>query len=338
MMETFQRGTAAFSASKRELFTMDSGYSSMQTRLKGQLNIRSMSEELSLESLQGVRLWITIGPREKFRAPELEALRAYLDGGGNVMVFLGEGGEAKRQTNINSLLEELGIMVNSDAVVGNVFRGYFHPKEALVSDGVLNTSDSKALTFLYPYGATLKVTEPAVAVLSSGSECFPLHRPVLAFREGKGAGKLVVLGSCHMLSDRYIHEEENGRIMDFVLRWILTDSVCVTGADDEAPAGSDSTVMPDTRVLSEKLRLCLQHGAERSTEFTSLFATSPYSWSYLSLPAIVGGLTRPSCLRSSRPSSHLRSEICGFSSETPRSSPVKASWSCDASLSGSVND
>lgn len=180
----------------------------------------SMKDELSLEKLKGVKLWITAGPREKFTASEvmyqkrkkrhftvilpatailaftvlllnsalrfshccptffqLEVLKHYLDGGGNVLVMLGEGGEMKYDTNINFLLEEFGIMVNNgaywdlltrqlpsyahvyvfvtvvlnsvvldyflsitaaDAVVRNVYYKYFHPKEALVSNGVLN--------------------------------------------------------------------------------------------------------------------------------------------------------------------------------------------------------
>lgn len=39
---------------------------------------------------------------------------------------------------------------------------------------------TRALTFVYPYGATLSVIKPAVAVLSTGSVCFPLNRPILA--------------------------------------------------------------------------------------------------------------------------------------------------------------
>ncbi|MED6252758.1 Intraflagellar transport protein 52, partial [Ataeniobius toweri] len=191
-----------------------------------------MKEELSIEKLKGVKLWITAGPREKFTASELEVLKHYLDGGGNMLVMLGEGGEMKYDTNINFLLEEFGIMVNNDAVVRNVYYKYFHPKEALVSNGVLNReisraagivvrgvieddtvgNNSQALTFVYPYGATLSVIKPAVAVLSTGSVCFPLNRPVLAFHHGKESGKLAVLGSCHMFSDQYIDKEENSKI------------------------------------------------------------------------------------------------------------------------------
>jgi len=39
----------------------------------------------------------------------------------------------------------------------------------------------RALSFVYPFGATLNVAKPAVAVLSSGSVSYPLNRPVCAF-------------------------------------------------------------------------------------------------------------------------------------------------------------
>ena len=43
----------------------------------------------------------------------------------------------------------------------------------------------RALSFLYPYGATLNVMKPSSAVLSTGSVCFPLNRPVCAFYTSK---------------------------------------------------------------------------------------------------------------------------------------------------------
>lgn len=46
---------------------------------------------------------------------QLEVLKQYLDGGGNILVMLGEGGEMKYDTNINFLLEEFGVMVNNGA-------------------------------------------------------------------------------------------------------------------------------------------------------------------------------------------------------------------------------
>ena len=36
-----------------------------------------------------------------------------MEGGGSVLVLLSEGGESKANTNINFLLEECGVLVNS---------------------------------------------------------------------------------------------------------------------------------------------------------------------------------------------------------------------------------
>uniref|UniRef100_A0A8C2J4Y0 Intraflagellar transport protein 52 homolog n=1 Tax=Cyprinus carpio TaxID=7962 RepID=A0A8C2J4Y0_CYPCA len=302
-----QRNIVVFNASKRELFTNTSGYKSMQKKLRAQWKIQSIKEELTSEKLQGVKLWITAGPREKFTAAELEVLKQYLDSGGGLLVMLGEGGEMKYDTNINFLLEEFGIMVNNDAVIRNVYYKYFHPKEALVSNGVLNReisraagkvvtgvideentgNNSQALTFVYPYGATLNVMKPAVAVLSTGSVCFPLNRPVLAFHQAKNAGKLAALGSCHMFSDQYLDKEENSKIMDVVFQWLTTDSIPLNQIDAEDPEITDYTMLPDTGSLSERLRVCLQEGDENPRDFTSLFDMSLLKLHTNTLPSVL---------------------------------------------------
>lgn len=306
-MDKEQRNAVVFNASKRELFTANSGYKSLQKRLRAQWKIQSIKEELSLEKLRGVKLWITAGPREKFTASELEVLKQYLDGGGNVLVMLGEGGEMKYDTNINFLLEEFGIMVNNDAVVRNVYYKYFHPKEALVSNGVLNReisraagkvvtgiiedesvgNNAQALSFVYPYGATLSVMKPAVAILSTGSVCFPLNRPVLAFYEVKEGGKLAVLGSCHMFSDQYLDKEENSKIMDVVFQWLMADNIQLNQIDAEDPEITDYNMLPDTGGLSERLRVCLQEGDENPRDFTSLFDMSVFKLSNNTLPQVI---------------------------------------------------
>jgi hypothetical protein len=48
-----------------------------------------------------------------FVVSQFEAIKKYIEGGGSVLVLMGEGGETKYQTNINYLLEEYGIYVNS---------------------------------------------------------------------------------------------------------------------------------------------------------------------------------------------------------------------------------
>uniref|UniRef100_A0A8B9LKI8 Intraflagellar transport 52 homolog (Chlamydomonas) n=3 Tax=Astyanax mexicanus TaxID=7994 RepID=A0A8B9LKI8_ASTMX len=307
MMDKEPRTTVIFNSSKRELFTANSGYKSLQKRLRAQWKIQSIKEELTTEKLHGVKLWITAGPREKFTAAELEVLKQYLNSGGNILAMLGEGGEVKYDTNINFLLEEFGIMVNSDTVVRNVYYKYFHPKEALVSNGVLNReisraagkvvtgiiddespgNNAQALTFVYPYGATLNVMKPAAAVLSTGSVCFPLNRPVLALYQIPNAGKLAVMGSCHMFSDQYLDKEENSKIMDVLFQWLMTDNIHLNQIDAEDPEITDYTMLPDTGCLSERLRVCLQEGDENPRDFTSLFDMSLFKLSTDTLPSVI---------------------------------------------------
>ncbi|CAH2292747.1 intraflagellar transport 52 homolog isoform X1 [Pelobates cultripes] len=222
--------------------------------------------------------------------------------------MLGEGGESKHDTNINFLLEEYGIMVNSDSVVRNVYYKYFHPKEALVSNGVLNREISKAagkevsavvdedgggnntqaLTFLYPYGATLNIMKPAMAILSTGSVCFPLNRPILGFYHSRTqGGKLAVMGSCHMFSDQYLDKEENSKILDVLMQWLTTNDIRLNQIDAEDPEISDYTMLPDTNKLSQRLRVCLQEGDENPRDFTTLFDMSIYQLDTTSLPKVI---------------------------------------------------
>jgi intraflagellar transport protein 52 len=73
-------------------------------------------------------------------------------------------------------------------------------------------ANAQALSFLYPYGATLNVARPAVPVLSTGSVSFPLNRPVCALYSHPGSGgKLAVLGSGAMFADQYIGKEHNNK-------------------------------------------------------------------------------------------------------------------------------
>ena len=52
--------------------------------------------------------------------------------------MMAEGGEQKLGTNINAMLEQLGISVQADSVIRRTFYKYLHPKEAFVANGILN--------------------------------------------------------------------------------------------------------------------------------------------------------------------------------------------------------
>ena len=154
-------------------------------------------------------------PKMPFTAKELTEVRQYIEAGGSALVIMNEGGEAKMNTNINAMLEQFGIFVNSDCVIRKAFAKYLHPKEAFIGNGILNkelvrvakgeqkSGDQKqgkyakryrdtkdelserdengGLKFVYPYGSTLNVRKPAVPILSSGPISFPPNRPIAAF-------------------------------------------------------------------------------------------------------------------------------------------------------------
>lgn len=73
-----------------------------------------------------------------FNAQELQDIRNYIEQGGRCMLMMAEGGEQKNNTNINAMLEQVGISVNSDSVIRKTFHKYLHPKEAFVGNGCLN--------------------------------------------------------------------------------------------------------------------------------------------------------------------------------------------------------
>eukprot|EP00878_Enallax_costatus_P034935 GHUV01038884.1.p1 GENE.GHUV01038884.1~~GHUV01038884.1.p1 ORF type:complete len:286 (+),score=50.55 GHUV01038884.1:356-1213(+) len=218
-----------FSCCKGETHTHKTGFKQLYRRLRSMYSLEKIDnrEDLCLEvllgpgssglnnSMQGgLQLGGAAGPAilvlgcptQPFTTAEFDTLRSFLKGGGSLLVCMSEGGEAKAGTNVNYLLEELGIAVNTDAVVRTAHYKYLHPKEALISDGILNralgtaagagsksTADAaldsedaskdgvtggKGLDFVYPYGCTLSVQPPAVPILSTGKISYPMQRPL----------------------------------------------------------------------------------------------------------------------------------------------------------------
>lgn len=290
-------GVVLFNCTKGELFTPSQGYKQFARRLRTSHRPAANKEELNSKTLAEAAVLVLGAPTEKFSVAELEALKKYVMGGGSLLVCMGEGGEKKHPTNINYLLEQFGMSVNSDCVVRTVHYKYFHPKEALITDGIINREintqcgkvnrteledvsnrerDSMAadegVHFVLPYGATLTVQKPAISILSSGRIAYPMHRPVGAVWEKRGAGKICVLGSGLMFSDEWIGKEENDKLLDFVVRWLSPGSkIRMYNVDAEDPDVNEYQHLPDTEALAERLRVCLQEGEELPKDFTTMF-------------------------------------------------------------------
>lgn len=96
-----------------------------------------------MKKLKECNLLLLGGPRLPFNAQELQDIRRYIEEGGRCMIMMSEGGELKSNTNINAMLEQVGISVNSDSVIRKTFHKYLHPKEAFIGNGCLNEELAK---------------------------------------------------------------------------------------------------------------------------------------------------------------------------------------------------
>ena len=124
-----------FNTSKDEQFNPQKGYKNLLKRLR--LKPAVNKDYIEGSKLAHYRVFVSAGPRRKFSTSEFKALKEFVfESGGSVLLLLGEDGTT--HTNVNALLEDLGITINADVVVRTQFFKYFHPKECFVSSGVLN--------------------------------------------------------------------------------------------------------------------------------------------------------------------------------------------------------
>uniref|UniRef100_A0AC34RDS6 ABC-type uncharacterized transport system domain-containing protein n=1 Tax=Panagrolaimus sp. JU765 TaxID=591449 RepID=A0AC34RDS6_9BILA len=273
---------------------------------KNQWTIDSNSDEISDATFEKVQIFVLPAPNAKFNEQEFDSLRKFINGGGSLLVLMGEDGENKLDTNINYLLEEFGIVCNSDSVIRSVYYKYFDPKEALIANGVLNRAlgvavgkqkksiddnNSQSLSFVYPYGATLSIGKQATALFSTGTVCYPISRPIAAFHQlsGQNGGKIAVIGSVHMFSDLYFDKEENSKIFDLLMR-LLGEGLDLNPIDAAEPEINDARCIPDHIVMSNTLKSCLQESeleAGIGPDFMKAFDSSLYSLDLEMWPEVI---------------------------------------------------
>jgi len=127
-----------FDASKKETHHPKSGFKKLFRKLRTVYKVEVNNEPISIDRLRECDVFVIGGPRERFSMAEFDALKLFLSGGGSVFLFLGEGGEARYETNVNYLLEDYGLSFNNDACVRTVYYKYLHPKEVYVANGIVN--------------------------------------------------------------------------------------------------------------------------------------------------------------------------------------------------------
>ncbi len=321
-----QQPSILFDLSKKEICDPND-FKKLQRRLKQTYNVGASKEPITLAGIKDHQLLVLGGPREPFREAEFVDLDKYFKSGGSVMILLGEGGEAKNGTNINYLIEQFGISVNSDSLVRTSYYKYLHPKEVFISNGILNKEivrsarglqksaakkdldakskniakklmemkddvkhDNAGLNFVYPYGATLNVQKPAFPLLSSGPISYPMNRPLCAtfVNPENKKSKLVVVGSVKFFEDEFLDKEDNAKIVDVLFKWVLTEDVELGDYATEESDLSEYQHVPDIGSISERLRSCLEETEDLPRDFTTLFDDTMFKFDTDAIPEAVG--------------------------------------------------
>ncbi len=262
-----------------------------------------MKKEFKLEKMRLCNLFVIGEPKSLFTPDEINILKQYLEEGGNLLIIEGEQGETKNNTNLNDFLKDYGITFHGDSVVRTAFYKYFHPKQCfidtltvhpgflrtiknvkkmkkidLMADDVLGQDDDDddcPLKIIYPFGQSLDIDpkKPNIATLfTSGKIAYPMNRPLCAVTTSKSKkGKLCVLGSINFLDNSYIDKEENIKVIDGLIKWLLG----MNNADIVSPSKSvkinDYIYIPNIISISDKVKSCLDEAKEPPANFNDLY-------------------------------------------------------------------
>lgn len=85
--------------------------------------------------------------------------------------------------------------------------------------------------FVYPFGSTINVVHPSVALLTTGPVSYPLNRPITGYFNNEKNGKIIAIGSGHMFHDKYIANESNMAIWDYLLKIIMDQNFKLISSD-----------------------------------------------------------------------------------------------------------
>ena len=80
-----------------------------------------LKKEFKLEKIKQCQLFVIAGSAQPFTSEEIDVLRNYFEGGGNLLFIQGEGGDEKANTNLNDFLKEYSIAFHGDSVVRTAY-------------------------------------------------------------------------------------------------------------------------------------------------------------------------------------------------------------------------
>lgn len=211
--------------------------------------------------------------------------------------MLAENGENVFDTNINFLLEEFGMNINSDSVVRQHYYKYFHPKEVVLNgcivcenmnnellkvvkrNGTGIMDEKYEIEFVYPFGATINVISPSNTLITTSTIAYPFNRPVVGYFSNENGGQILAVGSGHMFSDKYIVNEHNMHVWDYFVTLLVEKSIKFKAKDFNDVEIQDYSTVPDIIYLADQPKICLVESfdCDIPADFKKLFNMQLYS-------------------------------------------------------------
>lgn len=145
------------------------------------------------------------------------------------------------------------------------------------------------IQFVYPYGSTLNVRSPANIMLTTGSAVYPFNRPLAGYYCNEKNGKILAIGSGHMFDDKYIIEETNVAIWEYLMRLLSDHSLKLTSNDFNDVDVNDNKLIPDTIFMAEQPKLCLPESMDCDIpdDFKDMFDMRLHSVNNDLLPEVI---------------------------------------------------
>ena len=178
---------------------------------------------------------------------------------------------------LNRVIARAAQKIGGDKAAAAAAAGGSPAGSTKMGSGASGFGKENPLPFVYPYGATLSLQKPAIPLLSSGYLAYPLNRPVCAVfeherKDGGRPGRLMVMSSLQAFEDKWFGEEENAKLAEVLLWWLLFHPAARLNAiDAEEPEISDYNHLPDVESLAERLRVCLESPDELPRDSTTMF-------------------------------------------------------------------
>ena len=256
-----------------------------------------MKKDFVLDKIKQSSIFVIGGAKSTFNPQELDILRQFLEEGGSMLIFQGEGGDEKYNTNLNDFLKDYGITFHGDSVVRTSYYKYPHPKECFIDTMKVHpeflrsiknvnkqkkidlldnddddTGDDALLKIIYPFGQSLDTKENVSVIFNSGIIAYPLNRPLCTVTTSKsGKGKLCVIGSLRFIDNDYIDKEENRKVMEGLIKWLLGLINPQITIPSKVVDINEYTYIPNIISLSDKVKSCLEEAKEPPRNFNDLF-------------------------------------------------------------------